>query len=171
MAWRLMPLQIASRSRSSATMDPGAPLKVKWYQVGAGARRITIPGVRWAVTMSSSEPTPAASISLFCSAGMIAEASSTRNVMESSLGLGPHQRGLRVSTMRCEARSSVDTTNGPADGPGAWGGSGGRAGGVELAGVEDIRVGGHAAGLHPAGKHPSPLGVWLGERDHRLAIV
>ena len=119
MAWRSMPLQIASRSLSSATMDPGAPLKVKWYQVGAGARRITMPGVRWAVTISSSVPTPAASIALFCSAGMTAEVSSTRKVMESSRGFVPHQRGLRVSTMRCAPRSIVDTMNGPADGPGA----------------------------------------------------
>ena len=50
---------------------------------------------------------------------MTAEASSTRKVIEFSRGLRPHQRGLRVSTMRCALRSILDTMNGPADGPGA----------------------------------------------------
>ncbi|CNJ58176.1 Uncharacterised protein [Mycobacterium tuberculosis] len=81
-------------------MDPGAPLKVKCAQVGVGARRITIPAVRCAVTMSSREPTPAASMSLFRKAGMTADGSRTKNVMEFSRGVRPHQRGLRVSTIR-----------------------------------------------------------------------
>ena len=161
MAWRSMPRQIASRSRSSAMMDPGAPLKVKWYQVGAGALRITIPGVRWAVTISSSVPTPAASIALFCRAGMTAAASSTRNVIESSRGLAPHQ--LRIAGQHDALRGPVDRGHDER--------SSRRAGRVELALVEDVRVRRHAAGLHPAGEHRSPLGVRLGEGDHRLAIV
>ena len=38
--------------------------------------------------------------------------------MESSSGGVPHHFGLRVSTMRWAVRSSADTMNGPADGPG-----------------------------------------------------
>ncbi len=81
--------------------------------------------------------------------------------MESSRGLRPHQRGLRVSTMRCAPWSILDTTNGPADGPGAssW---------PLLKTSGFVR---HAAGLYPAGKHPLPFGVRLVERDHRLALV
>jgi hypothetical protein len=75
--------------------------------------------VRSAVIMSSRVLTPAASIALFCRAGMMAEESSTRKVMEFSRGLRPHQRGLRVSTMRCALWSILDTMKGPADGPGA----------------------------------------------------
>ena len=117
MAWRSMPLQIASRSVSSARIDPGAPLKVKWYQLGAGARRIAIPGVRCAVTMSSSVPTPAASMR--CSAGR-----GWGGVVEHQVGDGVQQRRRappsRVAGQHdaLRVRSSVETMNGPADGPG-----------------------------------------------------
>ena len=63
--------------------------------------------------------------------------------------------------MRCAVLSIVDTMNGPADGPGV------RAGPV-------LKTSGFAVmlrGLDPAGEHPPPLGVRLGERDHRLAVV
>ena len=79
-----------------------------------------MPGVRSAVTISSIVLTPAASIALFCSAGMTAEESSTRKVIELSRGLRPHQRGLRVNTIRCALWLILDTMNGPADGPGAF---------------------------------------------------
>src|SRR3984957_12754016 len=115
-----MPRQIARRSLSSDRMLPGAPLKVKWYQVGAGALRITMPGVRSAVTISSIVLTPAASMALFCRAGMTAEESSTRKVIEFSRGLRPHQRGLRVNTIRCALWLILDTMNGQAGGPGAF---------------------------------------------------
>ncbi len=65
---------------------------------GGRARRITTPAVRWAVTRSSSVPMPAASIALFCRAGRTAEASSPKNVMESSRGLVPHHFGDCAST-------------------------------------------------------------------------
>ena len=38
--------------------------------------------------------------------------------MLSRRGRAPHHFGLRVNTIRCVVRSSEDTTNGPADGPG-----------------------------------------------------
>ena len=38
--------------------------------------------------------------------------------MLSSSGGVPHHFGLRVNVMRCAVRSSADTMNGPADGPG-----------------------------------------------------
>src|ERR1700730_11169050 len=38
--------------------------------------------------------------------------------MRSSRGRSPHHLGLRVNIIRCLVRSSAETTNGPADGPG-----------------------------------------------------
>ena len=78
MAWRSMPLAMASRSAGSARIEPGAPLKVKWYQLAPGARRIAMPGVLRAIVSSSREASPVASMVLFCSAGMRAASSSTR---------------------------------------------------------------------------------------------
>ena len=56
---------------------------------------------------------------LFCSAGIRAASSSAKKVNESSIGGVPHHFGLRVNVIRCAVRSTFDTMNGPADGPGA----------------------------------------------------
>ena len=59
-----------------------------------------------------------ASMVLFCNAGMRAASSSARKVKESSTGGAPHHFGLRVNVIRCAVRSTLETMNGPADGPG-----------------------------------------------------
>ena len=78
MACRSMPLATARRNALSARIEPGAPLNVKWYQLGLGARRIAMPAVLRAMVNSSSEATPVASSALFCSAGIRAASSRTR---------------------------------------------------------------------------------------------
>ena len=68
----------ASRRALSARIDPGAPLNVKGFHVGVGARRIAMPSVRRAIVNWSRVATPVASMVWFCSAGIRAASSSTR---------------------------------------------------------------------------------------------
>ncbi|SLI34782.1 Uncharacterised protein [Mycobacteroides abscessus subsp. abscessus] len=68
MAWRSIALEIATRSRGSSRMEPGAPLNVMCEKRSAGARRTTSPGVCEAACTSSRPETSAESSSLFCSA-------------------------------------------------------------------------------------------------------
>jgi hypothetical protein len=74
--------------------------------------------VRRAICISSSVASPVASMVPFCSAGIRAASSRTRNVMLSSSGGSPHHFGLRVNVIRCAPRSMLEMMNGPADGPG-----------------------------------------------------
>ena len=122
-----------------------------------------MPLVRLAMVSWSRPAMPVASMALFCSAGSRAASSSTRKVMRSSRGRSPHHLGLRVSTIRCRVRSSDETMNGPADGPGPES--------CALLNASGVRS--HALGQQHAvaGEHAAPLGVWLGEGDHRLAVV
>jgi len=69
-------------------LTPLAPLNVKWYQERPGARRMLIPAVRRAISISSSVARPDASIALFCSAG------TPRGVVEDEVGdAGPTAEG------------------------------------------------------------------------------
>ena len=67
---------------------------------------------------SSREAIPVASMVLFCRAGMRAASSRARKVIESSSAGVPHHFGLRVRVIRWAVRSTAETMNGPADGPG-----------------------------------------------------
>ena len=161
MARRSMPLEIASRSSLSSMMDPWAPLKVNWDQVGVGARRIAIPGVRWAVTISSRVLTPAAVNIVVLQGGNRGRGveDQERDGVQPRFATPP----ARIAGKHDSLRAAVDL--GHDERSGRW------AGRLELALVEDVRVRRHAAGLYPAGKHPLPFGVGLAERDHRLALV
>ena len=143
-------------------MEPRAPLKVKWYHTGAGARRIDDAGRALGGDHVVERADAGGVDRVVLQRGDDGGGSSTRNVIESSSGLAPHQRGLRVNTIRWAVRSIVETMNGP----------GRRAGSVELALVEYLRVRRHAARLQiPSGEHSAPFGVRLGEGDHCLPVV
>ena len=142
-------------------MDPCAPLKVKWAQVGVGARRIVDSG-------------GALGRDHFVES---AHAGGVNSVVLQGRNRGggvQDQERDGVQPWFAAPPSRIagkhDSLGGPVD-RGHDERSGRRAGRVELTLVEDVRVRRHAAGLYPAGKHPLPFGVGLAERDDRLTIV